>query len=140
MKWNRITSEEAISALGVNAKPHLIKRLFAGLIDVVILFFCQVLLYALLAMTPVATYVNKYSNKIITLQEEYKVAAGYALEEQVESTYNGKSILHYNNITMKKVNIITSSTKSILVRIPKPKIPRIKPMLNYSIIVIIMKI
>lgn len=96
MKWNRITSEEAISALGVNAKPHLLKRLFAGLIDVVILFFAQVLLYALLAMTPVASYVNKYQNKIITLQEEYKVAAGYALEEQVESTYNGKSILHYN--------------------------------------------
>ena len=96
MKWNRITSEEAINALGVNAKPHLLKRLFAGLIDVVILFFGHVLLYALISMTPIVNTLNSYSNKIVMLQEEYKVAAEYAVEEVVDSTYSGKKILHYN--------------------------------------------
>lgn len=96
MKWKRITSEEAISALGVNAKPHLLKRLSAGLIDMVILFFGQVLLYALLSMTALASNINKYSNEIALHQEDCKVVAGYAMEEVVDETYDGKKLLHYS--------------------------------------------
>lgn len=98
MKWKRITSEEAINTLGVNAKPHLIKRLFAGLMDVVILFFSIFLLYSLVMITPISKAMNSCQSKIVTLQEEYKVEAGYANKEIVEKTYDGKNILHYDEV------------------------------------------
>ena len=96
MKWNRITPEEAISTLGVNAKPHIIKRLSAGLIDMVILFFTHFGIYSLLMLTPIANTMNGYYNDAIYLAEELKLQSGYGAKEIVDSTYKGSEILHYN--------------------------------------------
>lgn len=93
---NKITSEEAINTLGVNAKPHIIKRLVAGLIDMVILFFFHYGLYSLILITPMANTLKSYQNEIVLVQEDIKVEAGYSQKEIVDSTYNGQSVLHYD--------------------------------------------
>ncbi len=96
MKWNGMTPEEARATLGINARPHLIKRLFAGLADMVILFFFHYMLYSLLLLTPAANTVNGYYADSIKLLEDYKVQATYAEEEVVDQNYKGDNYLHYN--------------------------------------------
>lgn len=96
MKMNGMTPEEAKATLGINAKPHMIKRLFAGLADMVILFFFHYMLYSLLLLTPTANIVNGYYKESIMLLEDYQVQANYGEEEVVESSYKGDNYLHYN--------------------------------------------
>ena len=96
MKMNGMTPEEAKATLGINAKPHLIKRLFAGLADMVILFFFHYLVYSLLLLTPAANTVNGYYKDSIMLLEDYKIQANYSEEEVVDSSYKGDNYLHYN--------------------------------------------
>ncbi len=96
MKWNRITREEAISTLGVNAKPHFFKRVVAGLIDMVIMFFFHYAIYSLVLITPIANTMNNYYQNALLAAEVLKVEANYAEKQVVESDYSGDYLLHYD--------------------------------------------
>lgn len=98
MKWNKITREEAINNLGINAKPHIIKRLAAGLIDMVILFFFHYGLYSLILITPIAGTMQTYYREALLASEDLKVEAGYADKQEVESDYRGDYLVHYDEV------------------------------------------
>lgn len=60
-----------------NSPAHIGLRLFAGLIDMVLLFFIHYGLYSLVLLTPVADAMNSYRYEMQTIQDDHKLATGY---------------------------------------------------------------
>ncbi len=94
------TVEKFVKEMGPNSKPSLFKRLLAGLIDMVIMFFFHYALYSLVLLTPISQSIRDYRNSALNIQEVIKVQSGYGVEEVVDkSTYSGSKIVHYNKDT-----------------------------------------
>ena len=60
-------------------------RLFAGLIDMVLLFFIHYGLYSLALITPIADAMNSYRSEMQMIQDDYKLSTGYGEIVYLES-------------------------------------------------------
>ena len=67
-----------------NKPTNILKRVVAGLIDMVLLFFIHFGLYSLALITPLGNLVNNYTDALKMIQDNCKLETGYGEVVQIE--------------------------------------------------------
>lgn len=77
-----------------NKPTNVLKRIIAGLLDIVILFFVHFGLYSLTLITPLGNFVNNYTDAQMMIQDICKLETGYGEEVQIEQGKEGNYHLY----------------------------------------------
>lgn len=82
-----------------NQPTNILKRIIAGLLDIVILFFVHFGLYSLTLITPLGNFVNNYTDAQMMIQDICKLETGYGEEVEIEQGKEGNYHLYtkYND-------------------------------------------